>query len=105
MVNLAERLNKQSNTDEFCVVRLEGGPVVNEEEIPMSCKSIPTLQIVSKLKQELDINEYDIRTYGYFFKIRFTLKVIVRCTIIKFGLKLMEKSYELVYFKYLLTKQ
>ena len=31
--NLAERLNKQFNTDEFCVVRLEGGPVVNEEEI------------------------------------------------------------------------
>ncbi len=31
--NLAERLNKQFNTDEFCVVRLEGGPVVTEEEI------------------------------------------------------------------------
>ena len=31
--NLAERLNKLFNTDELCVVRLEGGPVVNEEEI------------------------------------------------------------------------
>ena len=31
--NLAERLNKQFNTDEFCVVRLEGGPVVDEEQI------------------------------------------------------------------------
>ncbi len=31
--NLAERLNTLFNTDEFCVVRLESGPVVNEEEI------------------------------------------------------------------------
>ena len=31
--NLAERLNKQFNTDEFCVVRLEGGPVVQEEDV------------------------------------------------------------------------
>ena len=31
--NLAERLNKQFNTDEFCVVRLEGGPVVQEDEV------------------------------------------------------------------------
>lgn len=31
--NLAERLNKLFNTDEFCVVRLEGGPVVNEEDV------------------------------------------------------------------------
>ena len=31
--NLAERLNKQFNTDEFCVVRMEGGPVVQEDEV------------------------------------------------------------------------
>ena len=33
LFNLAERLNKQFNTDEFCVVRLEGGPVVQEEDV------------------------------------------------------------------------
>lgn len=31
--NLAERLNTLFNTDEFCVVRLENGPVVNEQEV------------------------------------------------------------------------
>ncbi len=31
--NLAERLNAQFNTEEFCVVRLEGGPVVQEDDV------------------------------------------------------------------------
>jgi len=31
--NLAERLNKQFNTDEFCVRRLENGPVVQEDDV------------------------------------------------------------------------
>ena len=30
--NLAERLNKQFNTDEFCVRRLESGDVVQEDD-------------------------------------------------------------------------
>ena len=52
-------------------------------------------QIVSKLKQELDINEYDItELIGVIFKnCRIRSNTITGVRLSKFGLKLMQKSF------------
>ena len=66
----------------------------------MSLKSSLQYQIVSKLKQELDINEYDIpELMGLIFKnCRIKSDSVSGVRLSKFGLKLMEKSYTCYHF-------
>ena len=66
----------------------------------MSLKSSLQYQIVSKLKQELDINEYDIpELMGIIFKnCRVKSESVTGVRLSKFGLKLMEKSYSCYHF-------
>ena len=66
----------------------------------MSLKSSLQYQIVSKLKQELDINEYDIpELMGIIFKnCRIKSDSVSGVRLSKFGLKLMEKSYTCYHF-------
>jgi hypothetical protein len=66
----------------------------------MSLKSSLQYQIVSKLKQELDINEYDIpELMGIIFKnCRIKSDSVTGVRLSKFGLKLMEKSYTCYHF-------
>ena len=71
----------------------------------MSLKSSLQYQIVSKLKQELDINEYDIpELMGIIFK-NCRIKSNSVCVRLQFGLKLMEKSYSVITLNNSLTKQ
>ena len=66
----------------------------------MSLKSSLQYQIVSKLKQELDIIEYDIpELMGIIFKnCRIKSNSVSGVRLSKFGLKLMEKSYSCYHF-------